>query len=100
MHVACIGREPVQQQGDPRMAVIRRQIYCTFPKERIQEPILYNLGQVFNVVPNIRGASITDEVGLVYLELEGEESEVQRAMDFLKERKVRVDIVEEGGAQR
>ena len=54
---------------------------------------LYNLGKNFNVIPNIRGASITDEVGLVYLELEGDESEIEKAVTYLRERRVRVDDV-------
>ena len=75
------------------MAIVRREVYCTFPKDQIREPILYNLGQHFQVIPNIRGASINDDIGLVYLELEGEEVEVQRAVDYLLERKVKIDFV-------
>ena len=75
------------------MGIMNRKVYCTFPKEMIKEPLLYNLGKNFNVIPNIRGASITDEVGLVYLELEGEQSEVEKALDYLRSRKVRVDEV-------
>lgn len=70
-----------------------RKVYCTFPKELIKEPLLYNLGKNFNVIPNIRGASITDEVGLVYLELEGDESEIDKAVNYLREMRVRVDDV-------
>lgn len=70
-----------------------RKVYCTFPKEMIKEPLLYNLGKNFNVIPNIRGASITDEVGLVYLELEGDDAEIEKAVDYLRDRKVRVDDV-------
>jgi ABC-type methionine transport system ATPase subunit len=74
--------------------VTRREIYCTFPKDQIREPILYNLGQHFQVIPNIRGASITNEIGLVYLELEGQEQELDRAVEFLRERKVQVEDVD------
>ncbi|MFG0317387.1 MAG: NIL domain-containing protein [Planctomycetota bacterium JB042] len=70
-----------------------RKVYCTFPKEMIKEPLLYNLGKNFNVIPNIRGASITDEVGLVYLELEGDDAEIEKAVDYLRGRNVRVDDV-------
>ena len=70
-----------------------RKVYCTFPKEMIKEPLLYNLGKDFNVIPNIRGASITDEVGLVYLELEGDDAEIEKAVDYLRVKKVRVDDV-------
>lgn len=70
-----------------------RMVYCTFPKQLIKEPLLYNLGKNFNVIPNIRGASITDDAGLVFLELQGEEDEVDRAIDYLRDRDVRVDDV-------
>lgn len=75
------------------MSLIHRKVYCTFPKEMIKEPLIYNLGKNFNVIPNIRGASITDEVGLVYLELEGDEAEIEKAVEYLRSRKVRVDDV-------
>ncbi|MFH0944753.1 MAG: NIL domain-containing protein [Planctomycetota bacterium] len=75
------------------MVLSSRKVYCTFPKELIKEPLLYNLGKNFNVIPNIRGASITDEVGLVYLELEGDEGEIEKAVNYLIERQVKVDDV-------
>lgn len=75
------------------MALAKKRIYCTFPKELIREPILYNLGKNFDVIPNIRGASISDDIGLVYLELEGEESEVEKAMQYLIDRDVKLDPV-------
>jgi len=75
------------------MALSKKRIYCTFPKELIREPILYNLGKNFDVIPNIRGASISDDIGLVYLELEGEESEVEKAMQYLIDRDVKLDPV-------
>lgn len=73
--------------------MMRRKVYCTFPKEMIKEPLLYNLGKNFSVIPNIRRASISDEVGLVDLELEGEAAEIEKALDYLRSRKVRIDEV-------
>jgi L-aspartate semialdehyde sulfurtransferase ferredoxin len=75
------------------MPLTKKRIYCTFPKELIREPILYNLGKNFDVIPNIRGASISDDIGLVYLELEGDEGEVEKAMQFLIDRNVKLDPV-------
>jgi hypothetical protein len=75
------------------MGLTKKRIYCTFPKELIREPILYNLGKNFDVIPNIRGASISDDIGLVYLELEGEETEVEKAMQYLIDRDVKLDPV-------
>ena len=78
------------------MAAIRRQVCCTFPKERIREPVLYHLGRDFPVIPNIRGATINDEKGIVVLELEGEAADIDRALEFLKSKNVQVDPVETG----
>ena len=75
-----------------------RLIHCTFPKDLIHEPLLYNLGCDFGVVPNIRGATISDDLGLVYLDLEGNEAEVQKAVEYLKERGVAVEEVTENSA--
>lgn len=75
------------------MSVSSRKVYCTFPKELIKEPLLYNLGKNFNVIPNIRGASISDEMGIVYLELEGDETEIEGAVQYLREMNVKVDDV-------
>jgi ABC-type methionine transport system ATPase subunit len=79
------------------MAATKRQIYCTFPKEQIGEPILYTLGQKFHVVPNIRGATINENMGIVFLELEGEEADLEQAIAYLRERNVRVDTVQGRG---
>lgn len=50
----------------------------------------------FEVVTNIRQASVSREIGLVRLELSGEESEVERAVGFLSENGVSVEPVELG----
>lgn len=72
----------------------RRKIFCTFPQQLIKEPLLYNLGKNFQVIPNIRGASVTDDIALIALELEGELSEIDKAVSFLKEKGVKVESIE------
>jgi len=71
-------------------------IYCTFPQEIIREPLLYNLSRSFNVIPNIRGASVTEESGFMALELEGTKEELDGAVNFLKEKGVKVEMVDDG----
>jgi hypothetical protein len=73
-----------------------RLVHCTFPTNMIREPLLYNLGRDFKVVPNIRGATISDEIGLVYLELEGDKGEIDRAVDYLVTRGVKIETVTGG----
>ena len=69
-----------------------RKYFCTFPQELISEPIIsHTLGEKFGVVPNIRAASITDEMALVAVEIEGEEDALKKSADYLRERGVKVE---------
>jgi ABC-type methionine transport system ATPase subunit len=77
------------------MAAVKRKVFLTFPQKLIKEPIIYDLGKNFPVVTNIRGASVTDEIALVALLLEGEAAEVDRAIKFLNERGLKVENLEE-----
>lgn len=72
-------------------AEVSRKVYLTFPQKLIRDPILYTVGQKFKVIPNIRGASISDEVGFVALELTGEAEEVARAVQYFKDLGVSVE---------
>jgi len=65
----------------------------TFPPELINEPIIYNLGQRFNVVTNIRRADISENKGWVVLELEGEEKDIEQGVAWVAGKGIRVDPV-------
>ena len=71
----------------------KRQVMFTFPQELIREPIIYNLGQQFKVVTNIRRADISEAKGWVVLELEGEEKDIEQAIAWLTSKGIRVDPV-------
>ncbi len=71
----------------------KRQVMFTFPPQLVREPIIYNLGIQFKVVPNIRRADITEDKGWVVLELEGEEKDIERAITWLTDKGIRVDPV-------
>lgn len=73
---------------------MKKRYYLTYPKELVKEPILYNVGQKFKVVTNIRQATVSDTIGLVALELEGTESEVEKAVKFLTDKGVKVEPIE------
>jgi hypothetical protein len=64
--------------------------FLRFPQQILGDPVLYVLGKTFQVVPNIRGASITEEHAMMAVELLGEEEEVARAVVWLRERGVEV----------
>ena len=69
-------------------------VRLTFPPEKITEPIIYNIGQQFHVITNIRRANVTEDAGWVMLELLGASDEIERAIDYLKNIKVQVELVE------
>ncbi len=75
-------------------APIKKKIYLTFPQKLIKEPIIYQIGHKFQVVTNIRGASISDEIGIVALELEGELTEIEKAIAYMREKGVTVEPIE------
>ena len=70
-----------------------RRVKFTFPPQLITEPIIYQMGIEFQVVTNIRRADVREDVGWVILELEGEEEEIERGLNWVTSMGVRVDPV-------
>jgi ABC-type methionine transport system ATPase subunit len=70
---------------------VKQQIFLTFPQQVLNEPLIYTLGRDFKLVPNIRGAMITDQMGMMALEVEGDPADIERAIRYLRERGVKVD---------
>jgi ABC-type methionine transport system ATPase subunit len=72
----------------------RLRVRLTFARELVTEPVIHEVGKRFEVVTNIRRADVTHDAGWVVLELTGEDAELERAVDFLTSRGVRVDPAE------
>jgi len=74
---------------------MKKRIFGNFPPAVIKEPILsQTLPTMFHVRTNIRGASIADEIALVYVDVEGSDQEVEKAVQYLRERGVTVTEVD------
>lgn len=71
-----------------------KRVKLTFPQELIKEPVVFTMARKYDVMPNIRRAKVTESVGEVVLELEGEESRLNEGIAYLKERGVKVESVE------
>ncbi|MFW6102162.1 MAG: NIL domain-containing protein [Chloroflexota bacterium] len=71
----------------------KKQVMFTFPPELIKEPIIYNLGQQFKVVTNIRRADVNGDKGWVVLELDGRGEDIERGIAWVSSKGVRVDPV-------
>ncbi len=72
----------------------KQRLWLNFPLSLVTEPVLWELGQKFKVVTNIRQATVTDEMGIMSLSLSGERSEIKRSITWLEERGVKVEPVE------
>jgi len=71
----------------------KRRAKFTFPTDLITRPVIFDLGRNFQLVTNIRRADVREDVGWVILELEGEEGEIERGLDWVTSVGVRVDSV-------
>ncbi len=72
----------------------KEKFYLTYPRRQLTEPLIYWVGQRFKLITNIRGASISNEMGLVALELEGPRTEIDRAIAWLRSQGVQVEPIE------
>lgn len=76
-------------------SVETRKVYLTYPQHLIKEPLIYEVGHRYKVVTNIRQASVSEEVGLVALELKGEREEIEKAIQFFIDKGVKVEPIEQ-----
>lgn len=67
-------------------------IEITVPGQLKHVPVIYYLGHDFKLIPNIIEASFSTEVGWASLVLEGEESEIKKAIEYLKSKKITVNL--------
>lgn len=74
----------------------RRRLVLTFNEEAAAQPIIYNLGQQFNIVTNIRRANISEGGGTVEVEIEGKESDIEASLAWAISRGVRITPLGEG----
>jgi len=69
-------------------------LWLMYPPKLIKEPLIWKISQKFKVVTNIRQASVTDEIGVVSLELDGKREDIKAAIRWLEKLGVSVEPVE------
>ena len=74
--------------------VEKRRFWLMYPPRMIKPPVLWELGHKFKVITNVRQASVTDEIGIVCLELDGPRSEIKAAVAWLEKGGINVEPVE------
>ena len=69
-------------------------LWLMYPPRLITRAVVWELGREFKVVTNVRQASVTHEIGVVCLELDGERTEIKAAIKWLEKLGVKVEPVE------
>jgi ABC-type methionine transport system ATPase subunit len=71
-------------------------LWLMYPPKLITTPIIWELARKFPVVTNVRQASVTDEIGIVCLEISGARPELKGAIQWLEKQGIKVEPVEIG----
>jgi len=78
----------------PKKKLVKKVVKLVFPQELIKEPVAFRMAKKYDIIPNIRRAKVTETVGELVLELEGEEKNVERGIKYLVELGVDVKPIE------
>lgn len=76
------------------LPAMKSRLWLMFQPRLVTQPVVYELGKKFEVVTNIRQASVNEEIGLVSIEMDGPGPEIERAIAWLEEMGVKVEPVE------
>ncbi len=73
---------------------MKKRVKLTFPQQLIKEPVIFTMAKRYDVMPNIRRARVTDTVGEMILELEGEEQNIESGIQSLRDQGIEVELIE------
>jgi ABC-type methionine transport system ATPase subunit len=73
---------------------MKKRVKLTFPQNLIKEPVIFTMAKQFDVMPNIRRARITETVGEMVLELEGSDENLEKGIQWLRDKEIEVELVE------
>jgi ABC-type methionine transport system ATPase subunit len=66
-------------------------VKLVFPEPLIREPVVARLVRLYDITPNIRRASIEEDMGWMVLDLDGDPANISLAVAWLHEIGVEVD---------
>jgi ABC-type methionine transport system ATPase subunit len=71
-------------------------LWLMYPPKQITNPVIWELARKYPVVTNVRQASVTDEIGIVCLEISGQRPDLKEAIRWLEKQGIKVEPVEIG----
>ena len=88
---------PKKRSAAPKSAPAvsqKTRLWLMFPPKLITTPVIWQLSQTFPVITNVRQASVTDEIGIVCLEMEGTRANIKASIKWLEKMNINVEPVE------
>ena len=81
-------------KAQPSSETEKTRLWLMFPPKLITTPVIWQLSQKFPVITNVRQASVTDEIGIVCLEMEGKRTDIKASIKWLEKMNINVEPVE------
>jgi len=74
----------------------KMRLWLMYPPKQITAPVIWELAKKFPIVTNVRQASVTDEIGVVCLEITGQRQDLKAAIRWLEKMGIKVEPIEIG----
>jgi len=71
----------------------KRQLDMIFPENLVKEPVIWEMSKKFDVIFNIRRARVTETIGELVIELDGENEILDGAIEWLRKKGIKVKPV-------
>jgi ABC-type methionine transport system ATPase subunit len=78
------------------MAQEKQRYWFTFDENASKRPLIWEMSHKFEVIFNVRNASVTKDIGVIALELEGDRQVIKEAVAWMEKNGVQVEPVEIG----
>jgi ABC-type methionine transport system ATPase subunit len=65
-------------------------VRLTFRGDTLNDPVIYQIGQQYKVITNIRRADVGHDTGWAEVDLDGEQAEIDRALEYCRGRGIGV----------
>lgn len=75
--------------------VVKKKVYLTYRKSMLNKPIIWEASRKFDVMINIGTASVSGDLGLVGVELEGSRNEIDALIKWFTKKHVKVEPIEQ-----
>jgi len=70
--------------------------WWTYPANLITEPVIWQVGRKFDVVTNVRQASVAKDIAIVSVQLEGSREAIKKTIAWVEKKGIAVEPVEIG----